>query len=133
MADPTAPTFTYTIPDRLEALRDFRRDFRRWLADVGMDQPAAEDVVLAAWEICANAVEHPRDADGSGVQVEAWASPGVVRIAVRDTGSWLHRSVQRSDRGLGLRLARALVDRMSILSEQPGTEIVLWRSIGGRA
>jgi anti-sigma regulatory factor (Ser/Thr protein kinase) len=133
MDEQAAPTFTYTIPGRLEALRDFRSAFRRWLADIGIEQPAAEDVVLAAWEICANAVEHPRDADGSGVQVEAWASPGVLRIAVRDTGSWFHRSVERPNRGLGLRLARALVDRMSILSEQPGTEIVLWRSIGGRA
>ena len=125
-------TFTYTIPDRLEALRDFRRALRRWLAEVDLDQSAAEDLVLAAWEVCANAVEHPRDPDGSGVRVEAWATEGVVRIAVRDTGSWLEK-IPRPNRGLGLGLARALVDRMSILSEQPGTEVVLWRSIGGRA
>lgn len=126
-------TFTYTLPDRLEALGDFRRDLRRWLAEVGMEQSTAEDVVLAAWEVCANAVEHPHDPDGSGVRVEAWATEGVVRIAVRDTGSWLKKSIPRPNRGLGLRLARALVDRMSILSEQPGTEVVLWRSISGRA
>ena len=126
------PTFSYTLPDRLEALHEFRRHLRAWLAVVGMDGRDAEDVVLAAWEVCANALEHPVDPDGSGVRVEAWATEGVVRLAVRDTGSWVERSIRRPDRGLGLRLARAMVDRMSILSEQPGTEVVLWRSIGGR-
>ena len=127
------PTFTHTLSERLEALDYFRTELREWLARVGTDRDEAEDLVLAAWEVCANAIEHPVDPDGSGVRVEAWATDGVVRIAVRDTGSWMARSVRRPNRGLGLRLARAMVDRMSILSEQPGTEVVLWRSIGGRA
>lgn len=130
----TAATFSFTTAGHLEALGDLRPALRRWLLqDVGMEHADAEDLVLAAWEICANAIEHPRERTAPSVDVDAWASTGAVCIAVRDTGSWLERPVRRPSRGLGLRIARALVDRMSILSGQTGTEVVLWRYTGGSA
>ena len=52
-------TFSYTMPDRLDALSELRTELRAWLAGTGVDRETAEDVVLAAWEVCANAVEHP--------------------------------------------------------------------------
>ena len=126
-------TFSYTIPDRLDALRELRAALRSWLVGAGVDEDAAEDVVLAAWEVCANAVEHPVDREGAGVTLMASATPVGVRVAVHDTGSWRERNMQRRDRGLGLRLAQAMMDRISILRGRPGTEVGMWRFTGGHA
>jgi anti-sigma regulatory factor (Ser/Thr protein kinase) len=120
-------TFTYTIPDRIEALPKLRAALRVWLADVGVDPKAREDVVLAAWEICTNAVEHPVDPEETEVTVNGWASPHGVRIAVHDSGAW-RETLRRPGRGLGLRLARAMTDRLLILTGRPGTDVVMWRS-----
>jgi anti-sigma regulatory factor (Ser/Thr protein kinase) len=130
MAD--ASTFSYTMPDRLEALLGMRTELRAWLSGRGVDAEAAEDVVLAAWEVCANAVEHPVDPTYPDVTLVATVDPSGVCVVVEDTGSW-RENVPRPGRGLGLRLARGMVDRMSIVSRTPGTEVVLWRSTGGHA
>ena len=124
--------FSYTVPGELEALPKLRAALRAWLAGVGVDAAAREDVVLAAWEICANAVEHPTDREAAEVTVDGWASPQGVRIAVRDRGSW-RTAVRRPGRGLGLRLARAMTDRLLILTNGAGTDVVMWRSTGGAA
>jgi anti-sigma regulatory factor (Ser/Thr protein kinase) len=126
-------TFSYTIPDRLGALRGLRSALRRWLSEAGVDSDTADDVVLAAWEICANAVEHPVRRQGEGVTVAATATTLGVRIAVRDTGSWREEGTPPPGHGLGLRLARAMTDRVSVLRGRPGTEVVLWRFTGGHA
>ncbi len=125
-------TFSYAIEGGLNTLVGMRIALRRWLADVGLETEAAEDVVLAAWEVCVNAVEHavePQD----GVTLVASRTRLGVRIAVHDSGTWRERAVQRPGRGLGLGLARAVMDRVSILRDRPGTEVVMWRFTGGRA
>jgi anti-sigma regulatory factor (Ser/Thr protein kinase) len=126
-------TFSHTIPDRLDALRELRAALRAWLAEVGIETDAAEDVVLAAWEVCANAIEHPIDRKGAGVTLVAEATALGVRVAVHDTGSWREERAPRPGRGLGLRLARALMDRISVARGRPGTEVVMWRFTGGHA
>ena len=123
-------TFSYTMPARLEALPELRAELRAWLAQTHVDPETAEDVTLAAWEVCANAVEHPIDRRHPDVTLVARADPTGICVVVEDTGHW-HDHVPRPGRGFGLRLARALVDRMSIVRRRPGTEIVLWRSTGG--
>ena len=125
-------TFSYTLPSDLEALPKLRAALRSWLAGVGVDPAAREDVVLAAWEVCANAVEHPTGREAAEVTVDGWASPQGVRIAVHDRGSW-RAAVRRPGRGLGLRLARAMTDRLLILTNGRGTDVVMWRSSGGAA
>ena len=122
-----------TIPDRLDALDALRGTMRCWFERAGIDTDTAEDVVLATWEVCANAVEHPLDRKGEGVTLVASVTPRWVRVVVHDTGSWHERTVQRRDRGLGLWLSRALMDRISIRRSLPGTKVVMWRSLGGRS
>ena len=123
-------TLSYTMPDRLEALSGLRTELRAWLARTGVDHETAEDVVLAAWEVCANAIEHPVDRRHADVTLVANVGPSGVRIVVEDTGAWRENN-RRPGRGLGLALARAMVDRMSIVRRSPGTEVILWRSTGG--
>jgi hypothetical protein len=69
------PIFTYTLSEGLGALHDFRTELRAWLARVGTDRDEAEDLVLAAWEVCANAIEHPSIRTAQS-RVEAWATDG---------------------------------------------------------
>ena len=127
-----ASTFTYTMPARLDALPALRAELRAWLEGAHVEPDVAEDVVLAAWEVCANAVEHPIDRRHPDVTLVAQADRSGVCVVVEDTGNW-HDHAPRPGRGFGLRLARAMVDRMSIVRRCPGTEIVLWRSNGGHA
>jgi anti-sigma regulatory factor (Ser/Thr protein kinase) len=124
-------TFSYAVDDRLDALLGMRFALRRWLSDVRLDSEAAEDIVLAAWEVCVNAVEHAVEPRG-GVTLVASRTRLGVRIAVHDSGTWREHAVQRPGRGLGLRLTRAVMDRVSILRDRPGTEVVMWRFTGGR-
>jgi anti-sigma regulatory factor (Ser/Thr protein kinase) len=120
--------FSCAIPDRLEALPELRSALRSWLADSGVEPDAAEDIVLAAWEVCANAIEHPVARSGPDTTIVATRQPLGVQVVVEDSGSWRHVRSPRSDRGLGLRLARAMVDCMSVVRDRPGTAVILWRS-----
>ena len=120
--------FSATIPGRTEALRPLRHSLREWLAAAGIEAATADDVVLAAWEVCANALEHPvRPRHPPEVRVSVNVSKSYVRVSVQDTGEWRVHTVRRAQRGLGLRLARALMDRVSILRDRTGTEVVMWR------
>ena len=120
--------FAYTIPDRLESLPELRSALRAWLADSDVEVQTAEDIVLAAWEVCANAIEHPIARSGADTTIVASRGPLGVRVVVEDAGSWRDVRSTRADRGLGLRLARGMVDYMSVVRDRPGTEVILWRS-----
>jgi anti-sigma regulatory factor (Ser/Thr protein kinase) len=120
------PEFSCSMPPRVEELPAVRADLRAWLSDLDVPEPAAEDIVLAAWEVCANAIEHPVTPD-QDVAVEAKALPRGIRIVVCDAGTWKSRRLLRPNRGLGLRLIEGLVDRMSIKRGLGQTEVVLFR------
>jgi anti-sigma regulatory factor (Ser/Thr protein kinase) len=119
-------TFTRALPPRLEALPPLRSALREWLRQLGVPQRAADDIVLATWEVCANAIEHPVRDTPHDVELEAKALPRGIRVAVRDAGRWTGRVV-RANRGMGLRLVEGLVDRLSIRRGLGETEVVLFR------
>ena len=64
----------------------------------------AEMLVLAAGELCANAVEHAYPADGGGsVEVALAREPGgVLTLVVRDRGRWRPPPADPGERGRGL-------------------------------
>lgn len=104
------------------SLRHAREAIRLWLegaAPTGMD---AHDIVLAAWEACANASEHaPSD---SGFRVRAELVEGSVKVVVEDGGPWVSPS-ERPDRGRGLQLMRSLMSSVEIEPGARGTRVVL--------
>ena len=120
------PEFRRSLPPRAEELPAVRAELRAWLNELDVPRADADDIVLAAWEVCANAIEHPRTPD-QDVAVEATALPRGIRIAVCDAGTWRSRRLLRPGRALGLRLIEGLVDRMSIKRGLGQTEVVLFR------
>jgi len=123
----TSATFSRSVPPSLDALPSMRRELRAWLTGLDVPAPVANDIVLAAWEVCANAIEHPVHPSPPKVAVEAEAVPRGIRVAVRDAGHWTGTRLARANRGLGLRIVEGLVDRLAIRRGLGETEVVLFR------
>jgi anti-sigma regulatory factor (Ser/Thr protein kinase) len=88
-----------------------------------MDRGRAEDVILAAGEAVGNAIEHAYRGDRGVVRLRAYVADRRVVIEVRDSGVW--RLAGDPERGRGLGIMRALVDRVSIESTKTGTNVRL--------
>ncbi|HEU4971819.1 MAG TPA: SpoIIE family protein phosphatase [Gaiellaceae bacterium] len=112
---------------------DLVRDaMRAWLRGVELRRPEVEDVVLATWEACANAIEHAVDPTDQLVDVRAWLADSSVHVTVSDTGSWAPPS-ERDGRGLGLRLMASLVSSMEIDEHEDGTTVTLEKALSASA
>jgi anti-sigma regulatory factor (Ser/Thr protein kinase) len=110
------------LPARPESSSQLRRALRTFLESI-LDATRVEDVVLAAGEAASNAIEHAyRDAGGS-VNLRAYVREARLFIEVSDTGRW--RLDGDPERGRGLGIMRALVDRVSIESTHGGTNVRL--------
>jgi anti-anti-sigma factor len=110
---------------RADQLAVVREAMRTWLAGVGVEPGDAELVVLAAGELCANAVEHayPPDSDAA-VEVALAREPGgVLTLVVRDRGHWRPPPADPGDRGRGLSIVRALMHAVDIDVGAEGTTV----------
>jgi serine/threonine-protein kinase RsbW len=127
----TAPLFSRSFVASPAQLAPLRRSLRAWLARAGLDAESADGVILAVSEAAANAVEHGYGSDGVGiVTVMARLDDGVVRLSVRDEGSWReHRA--RDGRGRGLRIIEKVVDDVSIDRSDGGTVIRMSSALSG--
>jgi anti-sigma regulatory factor (Ser/Thr protein kinase) len=76
-----------TIPAQRTALPAVRTTLRQWLPAMGFDAVPCAGVVLATWEACANAVEHPVAPQGSALRIEAVTTARGVTVVVCDTGA----------------------------------------------
>jgi anti-sigma regulatory factor (Ser/Thr protein kinase) len=104
---------------------DVVRDaLRAWLVGVDLDRSEGEDVVLAAWEACANAIEHAVEPQVDLVAVTATLEDGCIRVVVSDSGRWAPPST-RENRGLGLRLIEALMTSVDVDESDRGTTVTL--------
>jgi len=99
---------------------------------LGIFDSQVEDVVLATWEACANAIEHAVDPTEHLVLVRAWLADSRVHVTVSDTGQWAPPS-ERDDRGLGLRLMASLVSSMEIDEHENGTTVRLEKALSASA
>lgn len=88
----------------------------------GMVAARGEEFVLAAHELAANAIEH---GGGSG-QLRVFHANGELRCQVRDRGPGL--TVGSRD-GSGLRIVRAVADRLDIGSNGTGADVTMIMSI----
>jgi serine phosphatase RsbU (regulator of sigma subunit)/anti-sigma regulatory factor (Ser/Thr protein kinase) len=109
-----------TFPADRGQLTPVRAALRSWLGRCGLSRRMTQDVLVAAGEACANAIEHGhRDAPGRDIRLRAEAMVTRLRLTVTDTGSWrAARPAADPLRGHGIALMRALMEQVTI---EPGT------------
>jgi serine/threonine-protein kinase RsbW len=129
------PLSTDVLDLRLPADRDgllrMRAALGEWLTELGADADLRHDVLLAAWEACANAVEHAQGPASAMFSLHASREGPLVRVRIADTGRWRTTGPGPGDRGLGLPLMRGLMDRVDIVHASDGTVVVLERRLAG--
>jgi anti-sigma regulatory factor (Ser/Thr protein kinase) len=84
-----------------------------------------QDVLVAAGEACANAIEHGhRDAPGQPIRLQAEATVTRLRLTVTDSGRWRpDRPSPDPLRGHGIALMRALMEHVTIEPGAAGTTV----------
>ena len=116
------------FPASPESSPQLRRALRAFLEQSRIEYGRVDDVLLAAGEAISNAIEHAyRGADGT-VRLVAFVAARRLVVEVRDSGRW--RLEGDPERGRGLGIMRALVDRVSIESTRSGTNVRLELGLG---
>ena len=117
--------FDLTFPADQGQFTPVRAALRSWLGRCGLSRRMAQDVLVAAGEACANAIEHGhRDVAGAGIRLRAESTVTRLRVTVTDTGSW--RPARPSPaplRGHGIALMRALMEHVTIEAGVAGTTV----------
>lgn len=116
------------LPSDKSSLPVLREALQAWLTRAAIPEVDARDIVLAAWEAGANAIEHPGEPSEPLVGVHVSLSGDRVRIEVVDSGRW-KQAEPRLDRGLGLRLMQSLMSVIDIEQSGDGTRVVMERTL----
>ncbi|MER7490298.1 SpoIIE family protein phosphatase [Streptomyces sp. NPDC126497] len=113
------------FPAESAQLAPVRKALRSWLAQCELPPHTVQNVLVAAGEACANAIEHGhRDAPGDTVRLRAEALVDDLRLTVADTGRWKTPQPEaNSHRGRGVALMRALMHQVTITSGAAGTTV----------
>jgi anti-sigma regulatory factor (Ser/Thr protein kinase) len=112
-----------------EQLASIRSSLRSWLALAGVAAHDVDEVVLAAGEACANAIEHAYTSarkEGTVAVDARFVDGDELVVAVRDTGHW-RTGAASLHRGRGLGIMRALASTVDVESEGDGTTITMRR------
>jgi serine/threonine-protein kinase RsbW len=125
---PAAHPFTLLVSGDRDSLPLVRSELRRWLERTPASDEETEAIVLASWEACVNALEHPIAPLNATISLDVAAIGRTICVAVRDSGLWLQRR-PRPGRGLGLRLIDDLMDRVEITRNGAGTVILMCRRL----
>ncbi len=106
-------------------LASSRSALRGWLQSAGVPPEQTLDVLIAAGEALANAIEHGhRDSRDGRVRLQAVALPDRLHLTVVDTGSWKEpAAIPSLHRGRGIALMRALMHDVTIDSQITGTTV----------
>ncbi|MET8353006.1 ATP-binding protein [Micromonospora sp. NPDC005206] len=113
----------WTYPSAPASAAAMRRDVRLALSGLDVDPDVQEDLLLAASEAVNNAVEHAQRPSRPEVRVRLQAGGGLVRISVRDFGTWRDRR-PAMDRGRGALLMNAYGD-VRLVSTSEGTTVTI--------
>jgi serine/threonine-protein kinase RsbW len=114
------PAFERFVPAEPSELADARASMRDWLRSSQVPAALVEDVVLAGGEALANSIEHGRGE--APIHLSGWVDGGRVFLRVEDEGEW-GTSIPDDSRGHGLTIMRALMDDVSVESDERGTKV----------
>ncbi|GAB3163528.1 SpoIIE family protein phosphatase [Microbispora hainanensis] len=114
-----------TFPAESSQLAPVRKALRSWLGQCDLPTQIVQNVLVAAGEACANAIEHGhRHAPGDIVRLRAEASVDNLRLTVADTGRWKSPEPEaNSHRGRGVALMRAMMQQVTITPGPYGTTV----------
>nr|WP_242514104.1 SpoIIE family protein phosphatase [Streptomyces leeuwenhoekii] len=106
-------------------LAHVRQTLRSWLNQCQLPPQMVQNVLVAAGEACANAIEHGhRDTPGDTVHLRAEAFVDDLRLTIADTGRWKTPQPDRNGhRGRGMTLMRALMQNVTITPGPAGTTV----------
>jgi anti-sigma regulatory factor (Ser/Thr protein kinase) len=114
-------------------LAPVRAALRGWLARCQVDATMVQNVLVAAGEACANAIEHGhRHLPRGRIRLRATATADDLHLTVADSGLW--RAPQRAadpHRGRGITLMRALMTDVTVTTGTTGTVVGLQARISG--
>ncbi|MGY0234459.1 SpoIIE family protein phosphatase [Longispora urticae] len=107
------------------ALSGLRTSVATWLAALDITGMDAAGLQLVVGEAAANAIEHAYPAGGRHrMRVECrLGEDGVAHLTLSDGGRWRQPTPEPLGRGWGLRLMRALVDRVEVSATPSGTAV----------
>ncbi|WP_422742243.1 SpoIIE family protein phosphatase [Micromonospora sp. WMMD754] len=113
------------FPAESSRLAEVRTALRGWLDRCGLAPASAYNVLVAAGEACANAIEHGhRDSPGGRIRLRAAATADALRLSVTDSGHWRDQNRPADPhRGRGLVLMRALMDTITVTPGAGGTTV----------
>ncbi|MFJ3160856.1 ATP-binding protein [Streptomyces kanasensis] len=98
---------------------------RTWLERCGLHRRAAQDVLVAAGEACADAIEHGHRHDPGGpVVLPAAARVDDLWLTVSDSGEWkTPRPEASAHRGRGPTLMKAMMRQVTVVPGASGTTV----------
>ena len=113
-----------TFPADLDQLAPVRASLRQWLSRCDLSARAAQDILVAAGEACANAFEHGSGGAGQQITLTAAVTATDLYLTVADSGRWKDSApAPGSYRGHGIPLMRALMSQVSITTTDGGTTV----------
>jgi serine phosphatase RsbU (regulator of sigma subunit)/anti-sigma regulatory factor (Ser/Thr protein kinase) len=115
------------FPAHASHLARTRAALRSWLNRARIGPEQSYDVLVAAGEAVANAIEHGHRYSPEGIiSVRATALVDQVRLTIADTGSWKPpQPAINPHRGRGITLMRALMQDVAIHPDTDGTTVHL--------
>ncbi|MCW2664247.1 MAG: hypothetical protein JWP83_5399 [Mycobacterium sp.] len=115
------------FPADVSQLAPIRTALRRWLTRARLDPDQAMNVLVAAGEAVANAIEHGhRHRPGGMISLGAIMLVDQVRLTISDTGSWKPpQPGTETHRGRGIALMRGLMQDVTINPHTAGTTVHL--------
>src|SRR5205085_6793133 len=90
-AQPPAANVAFRLQARPASAVLLRHRLEEWLQDRDVPERDCFDILLAASEAFANAVEHPLRPAAGVVDIEAEIRDGVLELTIRDYGAWRDR------------------------------------------
>jgi PAS domain S-box-containing protein len=136
---PPAPLTVQVSADDPSCLAFLRAELRRWLSAASIGSREASDIMIAAGEATANAVEHAPaartdDATPVLITLTAHADQAMIRLTVTDTGTWRPPPPDREQpapgtRGHGVIFMHALMNEVTIDPSAHGTTVTLTKDL----
>ena len=116
-----------TFPADVSHLAPARTALRTWLTRTRLDPEQAMNVLVAAGEAVANAIEHGhRDKPEGTISLGATALVDQVQLTITDTGTWKPpQPASYPHRGRGIALMRGLMHDVTINPDAAGTTVHL--------